>query len=356
MAGHPVATVDVVIPCYNYGRYLPACVQSVLSQPGVSVRAIVIDDASSDSSADVAAKMSAADSRIKFIRHTANKGHIATYNEGLEMASSEYVVLLSADDLLAPGALARATGLMDRHPSVGFVYGYPYCFEDNEKIVPAKPWLPASKIWPGRTWIEYMCKSGRNFIHSPEVVMRTSVQRKTGGYNTALPHSGDMEMWLRAASISDVGRVNGVEQAYYRYHRSNMHRTAQSGVLVDLRGRQNAFRSALDDPKNPLPGAKKLLEVANKSLAVVALGFARQANESGEATAEQVGGLLEFARSAYPKIENDWRWRAEVRRVGKKPGTVAKLMNFGRAHARRYLYKVLWRIWRRTGIWHGAMP
>ena len=60
---------------------------------------------------------------VSVIVHTENKGHIATYNDGLAAASGKYVVLLSADDLLAPGALARSSALMEWNPSVSFVYG-----------------------------------------------------------------------------------------------------------------------------------------------------------------------------------------------------------------------------------------
>ena len=117
------ARVSVVVPCYNYAHYLPACLGSALDQPGVEVEAIVVDDASSDGSREVAEDLSAADPRVKLIRHPRNKGHIATYNDGLEAASGEYLVLLSADDLLAPGSLARAAALLEAHPAVGFVYG-----------------------------------------------------------------------------------------------------------------------------------------------------------------------------------------------------------------------------------------
>ena len=48
--------------------------------------------------------------------------------------------------------------------------------------------------------------------------MRNSVQQAIGGYNPDLPHSGDFEMWLRAAAVADVGRVNGPCQAFYRVH------------------------------------------------------------------------------------------------------------------------------------------
>ena len=100
-----MSTVNVVIPCYNYGEFLPECVASVLDdQPGCDVRVLIIDDASNDGSAVVAKGIAAADSRVEVIIHPANKGHIATYNEGLlEWADGGYSVLLDADDRLTPG-------------------------------------------------------------------------------------------------------------------------------------------------------------------------------------------------------------------------------------------------------------
>src|SRR5262245_27952486 len=120
-----MSSVSVVIPCYNYGHFLEDVVSSVLDdQPGVDVRALIIDDASPDDSADVARKIAARDPRVDLIVHPINKGHIATYNEGLlEWADGDYCVMISADDRLTPGALGRARDLFDAHPNVGFVYG-----------------------------------------------------------------------------------------------------------------------------------------------------------------------------------------------------------------------------------------
>jgi len=128
---HKLSTVQVIIPCYNYGRFLRSCVASALSQEGVDVRVLIIDDCSSDNSVDICRELQCADRRVSFIHHKVNKGHIATYNEGLLLASSDYVVLLSADDLLTPGALRRAADLMDQNPSVGLVYGHPLTFQED---------------------------------------------------------------------------------------------------------------------------------------------------------------------------------------------------------------------------------
>ena len=97
-----MASVSVVIPCYNYGHLLDDAVTSVLDdQEGIDVRVLIIDDASHDDSADVARKIADRDPRVEVIVHTANRGHIATYNEGLlEWADGDYSVLMSADDRL----------------------------------------------------------------------------------------------------------------------------------------------------------------------------------------------------------------------------------------------------------------
>ncbi len=79
--------------------------------------------------------------------------------------------------------------------------------------------------------------------------MRGSVQRAIGGYDPALPHSGDLEMWLRAAAVADIGRVNGANQAYYRVHPTSMQRTVHAGYLTDLEGRRDAFESVLLGPE-----------------------------------------------------------------------------------------------------------
>ena len=130
-----IGTVDVVIPCYNYARYLRGCVQSVLSQPDVAVRVLIIDDASSDETAQVGSALAEADRRVEFHRHVVNKGHIATYNEGLlEWSASDYVALLSADDLLAPGSLSRAVRVMNGDQSIGMVYGSTVHFAHEEAI------------------------------------------------------------------------------------------------------------------------------------------------------------------------------------------------------------------------------
>src|SRR6516165_1169262 len=229
-----MSSVSVVIPCYNYGHYLRDAVASVLSgQEGVDVRVLLIDDASTDDSAEVAQKIAADDDRVEVIIHSVNRKNLATYNEGLlEWADGDYSVLLDADDRLTPGALRRAADLMDANPSVGFVYGHPLHFREGVPLPQARTSVQGWTIWPGHWWVERRFRAAVNCITTPEVMVLTSVQKQVGGYDLRLPHAGDLEMWMRLAAHSDVGYVRGVDQALYRMHDSNM--TKDRTLLVDL--------------------------------------------------------------------------------------------------------------------------
>lgn len=343
-----MSSIDVVIPCYNYGRYLKACIESVLSERGLEVSVLVIDDCSSDETPDICREFAAGDQRVSFIRHARNKGHIATYNEGIERAKADYFLLLSADDLVTPGALGRAASLLDRHPSVGLVYGYALPLY-GPLSRPARSDDTGWTVWRGEDWIGHACRSGRNFIISPEAVMRTKVLHRLGGYNPKLPHSGDLELWLRAAAISDVGRINGADQAFYRVHAANMHSTVHSGRLFDLEARRDAFLSAFGSEAGGLASARRHEQALRSALALEAIRFAGYALDAGR-SAEPVIDYMDFARSLWPQILLTRHWRGLARRARRRrmPPTGLGLL---RARLKEIDDKLAWRRWWRTGLY-----
>lgn len=240
--GPKLATVSVIVPCFNYGHLLEGCLESVLSQEGVDVRLLVIDDCSTDDSAEVGRRLAEGEERVGFRSHAENMGLIATANEGLEWAAGEYVVLLSADDLLVPGSLRRAVEVMVEHPNVGMVYGKTLLAAEGRPLPkPSGSWR-STKVWSGADWLRIRCRSTYNCISSPEVVVRRSVQRAVGGYDPACHHASDLNMWLRIAAVADIAYVRGVPQAIYRVHSDSMLRRS-TNTMVDLRERRVAFDS-----------------------------------------------------------------------------------------------------------------
>lgn len=264
-------SVSVVIPCYDYGHFLPLAVGSALDQADLDIEVLIVDDASPDGSALTAQQIARADPRVDVLAHEVNRGHIATYNAGLAKAKGDYVVLLSADDALPRNALTRSVALMEAHRGVGLVYGWPQNFTD---ALPAQPQRVRSwSVWHGHDWLQHACRAGRNLIMSPEVVLRREAWEQAGPYDADLPHAADMALWLATATRWGVGRVDGPPQAFYRVHGANMHLTRYAGMAVDLRQRMLAFRKVLDGPTAP-DDAAGLLALAADALAREALRIA----------------------------------------------------------------------------------
>jgi glycosyltransferase involved in cell wall biosynthesis len=297
--------VDVVIPCYNYGNYLRACVESVLSQRDVEVRALIIDDCSSDTTVVVGSVLAREDSRVRFRRHTTNRGHIATYNEGLlEWADADYCLLLSADDMLAPGALARAVDIMEANPSVGLVYGDAPKTSTPEALYGevAGDATYAARFYRDGEFFEWMCREAWNMVPTPTAVVRMSLQRQIGGYNAALPHSGDMEMWLRCAAHADVVALDGV-QAFYRTHTSQMS-TSYVGV-TDFREVDAAFDAVFANHGDRLKNTSRLRQLARQGLADRAFWTAMKRFEGTQGYQP----YLDFALALDPTLRERSSWR-----------------------------------------------
>ena len=311
-----MSRVDVVVPCYNYGRYLAGCVGSVLEQPGVDVRALIIDDCSSDDSAAIGRALAQADPRVEFRRHAVNAGHIATYNEGLlDWARGDYSVLLSADDLLAPGALARAVRIMDADRRIGLVYGRCPSFSNERQLPQNLPREAGYTRWPGRQWLAGRCRAGHNVISSPEAVVRGSVQRAVGGYRPELPHAGDLEMWMRVAVRSDVAYVKGPPQAFYRVHAFGVLRARYRGKLTDLEQRKTAFDTFFRAHPD-LPNAGALADLAARTLAREALWEACRAYDRNEVEQADVRGLEGFAMQTWAGATPELRALKRRRQLG----------------------------------------
>jgi glycosyltransferase involved in cell wall biosynthesis len=233
------------VPCYNYGRYLRQCVNSILAQE-VDLNIDVIDDASDDDTQTVGTALAAEDGRVTYTRHERNIGHIATYNEGLDRAVGTYSLLLSADDMLAPGALRRAIDVLDERSDVALLYGEVLQFQDIPPDVPSLA-HPAVHIWEGAEFVARCCTEVWNPISTPGAIVRTSVQKSVGGYLPSLPHAGDREMWLRLATRGRVAELRGAVQAFYRVHDNNMHRKWFYDFLVNDREFRTAYETFFAD-------------------------------------------------------------------------------------------------------------
>lgn len=320
-----MSRVDVVVPCFNYARYLERCVASVLDQPEIDVRVLIIDDCSSDDTAEVMRRLASRDARIECRRHDVNRGHIQTYNEGLlGWATGDYCLLISADDLVTPGAITRAAWVLDSCPDVGLCYGKQIVFSDSVPELPAGSRAADVSVSSGLDFWEQSCRTAQNLVATPTAVVRTSVQRAAGGYRETLPHSGDLEMWLRIAARADVAAIDA-PQAFKRMHGQNMQVQYVSRAREDLRQRRLAFESALEDCQPLLPAASPFDQSFRRALSLEAFWAASTAFDKGDvADCEE---WLKTARELDPFIvrRREWRRLSVKQRCGPRLWSVLQL-------------------------------
>ena len=301
-----MTSITVIIPCYNYGRYLTACVASVLGQQACAARVLIIDDASTDDSATVARALAAQHTQVDVLVHAVNRGHIATYNEGIDRVGTDYLLILSADDLLAQGALARAITLLDANPRVAFVYGRALRFTDRPPAAPSAAECGPARIQPGADFIRMLCDDPTNPVETATAVVRTSAQRRVGGYLPELPHAGDFELWLRLAAEGDVGRIDAL-QAYTRLHGANMrNQYLADRMLGDFTQRHAAFRCFFDTCRDRLDAGAALESLAARRLAAEVLWAAAHTFEDGSVA--DMRRLCALARTIHPTVRRTRQW------------------------------------------------
>jgi glycosyltransferase involved in cell wall biosynthesis len=128
----PQPLVSIIVPCYNQSHYLNDALNSILSQTHSHWECIVVNDGSTDATAQMAGEWAAKDSRFKYISQ-GNRGLSAARNAGLEQAAGEYIQLLDADDLLETDKIRHQIAYLNNNGN-GIdivVSGYRY-FQDSD--------------------------------------------------------------------------------------------------------------------------------------------------------------------------------------------------------------------------------
>jgi glycosyltransferase involved in cell wall biosynthesis len=210
--------VSFVVPCYNYGRYLPDCLKSIFGQQHEqNFEIIAVDDGSADDTQEIL--RSFADPRLEVITHTRNLGHIATVNEGLSHARGTFVARIDPDDRYRPDFLVQTLQKFRRFPEVGLVYGDAALIDEHGNINSERSdGAHGGADYRGNEFVRLL---KRNIICAPTAIARREV------WQNALPVPDGLAFndWyfnLMFARESDFYYINRV-LADYRVHPANHH-------------------------------------------------------------------------------------------------------------------------------------
>jgi len=190
--------VSVIIPTHNRLPMLIEAIHSVLKQDFEDFELIVVDDGSTDGTAEEIRKFGG---RVKLLQHPENRGVSAARNKGILHAKGKYIAFLDSDDLWVKGKLKIQVTFLDENPH------YPLCYTDEIWIRRGKRVNPMVKHGKYSGWIFEKCLP-LCIISPSSAMMRKTLFSKVGLFDEALPVCEDYDFWLRISARFPLFFIN----------------------------------------------------------------------------------------------------------------------------------------------------
>ena len=226
---------SVVTCCYNQGRYLKDCIESVLNQQYPSFEHIIVDDGSTDNTREVAESYK----HVRYIRQD-NAGQSAALNRGFREAKGEIIAWVNSDDYYSPQAFHRVAKELDPPRGIWIVSGaarvvneqgnYMWLLKNGH--VSFRRLLLHPRIYPYNGWTVMPCQ--------PSVFFHRRVLEELGLLDTKYKYGMDYEYWLRAMMAGYTFRYVPQIFSNYRYHatsHSNQGFDTFQGEWIDIMNR-----------------------------------------------------------------------------------------------------------------------
>ncbi len=185
--------VSIIIPTYNRHKFLQEAIDSVLAQSYRDYELIVVDDGSTDETAEVAHKYNG---KLSYI-YQQNRGVSAARNKGIAASTGDYICFLDSDDLWQPDKLKVQLEFMDKRPK------YPVCYTDEIWIRYGVRVNQRKKHAKYGGWILPHCLP-LCIISPSSVMISRGVFDKLGVFDESLPAAEDYDLWLRIAKAYPV--------------------------------------------------------------------------------------------------------------------------------------------------------
>ena len=300
---------SVVIPLHNKARHIAACLDSVRAQTRPPFEVIVVDDASSDGSADIARAAALPGMRL-LSRDTPGPGGYAARNLAIEAARGDWIAFIDADDIWLPDHLADIARLIERHPQLGCVSTrYTHVYDDRRAPSRLSSELVATADRP--VDLERFLKIWTDLGECPIWTGGAAFSRETLIAAGLFPagratRGGDKDLWLRAVSLAPFGYVASATAEFHRDSDnkvSKITRTTAPPIIV------GTARALIEDAA---PRTRRLLRrLVNQQIALYARYSLREASIPGD-----------FARQIY--LPEGFRTYAMVTALRLLPASVRR--------------------------------
>ena len=203
-------TVSIVVPCYNYAHHLAETLHSVKNQHMDDWECIIVDDGSTDGTAEVAALFTDSDSRFRYY-YQANRGISAARNTGINNASGDFIQFLDADDLISADKLSIQKAFLQNHPEVDVSYTDAFYFYSDtpekryrsfyfdrmgRRHVGMDEWIPQIDA-AGTTLLAQLAI--RNIAPINCMLTRKKLIDRINGFDESYGFMEDWDFWLRCA-------------------------------------------------------------------------------------------------------------------------------------------------------------
>jgi glycosyltransferase involved in cell wall biosynthesis len=185
--------VSVVLPVYNGQHYVRAAIESVLAQMFKPIELIVVDDGSTDSSADLVASYGP---RLVFIQQP-NAGVAAARNTGIRAARGQFIAFLDQDDWWLPSKIAKQVARFQRDDTLGLVHTATCHFDDTRSAFAGSSG-PATEVLTGHCYDRLLLRNG---IYNSSVMVSRKALETVGLLDTTIEGNTvqDYDLWLRIA-------------------------------------------------------------------------------------------------------------------------------------------------------------
>jgi len=195
--------ISILMPTYNYASFLPEAIASALAQDFQDFELLILDDASSDNTADVVKPFCVRDARVRFSINPANLGMVANWNQCLKEARGRHIKFLFGDDKLSdPQALTKMLALLRNNPKATLAASARTILNAKSKVIDISRTLRNGRH-DGRKIIADCLIENGNLIGEPSsVLFRKSDAAR--GFDTTYRQLVDMEMWFHLLERGDL--------------------------------------------------------------------------------------------------------------------------------------------------------